>query len=91
MDGRSPFAGYEALRAYCLGDELQQITTPLLITDPVDERLWPGQSQQLYDRLPGAKELIRFDSPEGGCCHNQALVCGPRDTRIFDWLDTYLG
>jgi hypothetical protein len=90
LGGGSPFAVYEAVQAYRLGDELQQITTPLLITDPEDEGLWPGQSQQLYDRLPGAKELIRFDSPEGGCRHERALTCGPRDARIFDWLDTYL-
>jgi hypothetical protein len=90
LGGGSPFEVYEAVRAYRLGDELQQISTPLLITEPEDERHWPGQSQQLYDRLPGAKELMRLSSPEGGCCHDQPLACGPRDAHIFDWLDTYL-
>jgi hypothetical protein len=38
---------------YRLGDEVAGVTTPLLITEPEDEQFWPGQSQALYDRLPG--------------------------------------
>jgi hypothetical protein len=32
---------------YRLGDEVKDITTPLLITDPKGEQFWPGQSQAL--------------------------------------------
>jgi hypothetical protein len=87
----SPFALYETVLAYRLGDELDQITTPLLITDPEGEQFWPGQSQQLYDRLHGTKELLPFTSPEGANRHCEPLACALRDTRIFDWLDSYLG
>jgi len=90
LDGDSPFALYETVLAYRLGDELDQITTPLLVTDPEDEQVWPGQSQQLYDRLPGTKELLRFTSPEGANRYAEPLARGLRDARIFDWLDTYL-
>ncbi len=45
---------YRAVSAYKLGDELQRIDTPLLITEPQGEQSWPGQSQQLYDRVAGA-------------------------------------
>ena len=62
LAGDSPFALYETVLAYRLGDELDQITTPLLVTDPEDEQVWPGQSQQLYDRLLGTSELLRFTS-----------------------------
>jgi hypothetical protein len=40
---------------YRLGDEVNQITTPLLITEPEGEQFWPGRSQALYDRLPGPR------------------------------------
>jgi hypothetical protein len=90
INGSSRFALYETVCAYRLGDELQQITTPLLITDPEDEQFWPGQSQQLYDRLTGPKELLRFTSAEGANRHCEPLACAVRDTRIFDWLDRQL-
>ena len=51
--------------AYHLGDEVQHIATPLLITESEREPLWPGQSRQLYDRLQGAKELVTFTAREG--------------------------
>jgi hypothetical protein len=76
---------------YRLGDEVADITTPLLITDPEDEQFWPGQSQQLYDRLPGAKELVSFTAQEGANRHCEPMGAALRDTRVFNWLDTYLG
>jgi hypothetical protein len=45
-----------AARQYNLADVAAQITTPLLITDPEDEQFWPGQSQQLFDRLQGTSD-----------------------------------
>jgi hypothetical protein len=69
---------------------MQQITTPLLITDPEGEQFWPGQSRQLYDRLPGPKQLLRFTSDEGAQGHCEPLARAVRDTRIFDWLDDHL-
>jgi len=89
-NGCSRFAHYESVSAYRLGDEIQQITTPLLITDPEDEQFWPGQSQQLYDRLPGPKQLLRFTTAEGANRHCEPLARALRDTRIFDWLDDHL-
>ncbi|MGH3784786.1 MAG: alpha/beta hydrolase family protein [Pseudonocardiaceae bacterium] len=43
----SRFELYRTVREYRLGDELEQITTPLLVTDPEGEQFWPGQSRQL--------------------------------------------
>jgi hypothetical protein len=70
--------------------EEQQITTPLLITDPEDEQFWPGQSEDLYRRLPGNKELIPFTAREGASRHCEPMARSLRETRIFDWLGTYL-
>jgi hypothetical protein len=44
---QSPFDVFTAARKYNLSDVVEQITTPLLITDPEGEQFWPGQSQQL--------------------------------------------
>ena len=66
------------------------ITTPLLITDPDDEQFFPGQPQQLYDLVPGTKELIRFTAHEGANGHCEPMARSLRDTRIFDWLEDYL-
>jgi hypothetical protein len=90
LNGGSRFALYESVSAYRLGDEIQQITTPLLITDSDREQFWPGQSQQLYDRLPGPRQLLRFTSAEGASRHCEPRARAPRDTRIFDWLDSHL-
>jgi hypothetical protein len=72
------------------GDEVEDITTPLLITDPEDEQFWPGQSQALYDRLPGPRELVRCTAAEGANRHCEPMGMGTRDQRLFDWLDRYL-
>jgi hypothetical protein len=81
---------YQAVAAYQLRGEEQQITTPLLITDPEDEQFWPGQSRVLYDRLPGAKELVTFSAYEGASRHCEPMARSLRETRIFDWLEEYL-
>ncbi|MGI8904644.1 MAG: hypothetical protein ACR2IP_13570 [Solirubrobacteraceae bacterium] len=86
----SRFELYETVAAYRLGDEVAQIATPLLITDAEDEQFWPGQSQQLYDMLPGEKQLVAFTAREGANRHCEPMGRALRETRIFDWLDGYL-
>jgi hypothetical protein len=86
----SRFALYRAICAYRLGDEVQQITTPLLVTDPEHEQFWPGQSQQLYDRLTGPRQIVRFTADDGAGRHGAPLGSALRESRIFDWLDEYL-
>ncbi len=49
---RSRFDLLRTILAYRLGDELDEITTPLLVTDHARE-WWPGQPQQLRARYPG--------------------------------------
>jgi hypothetical protein len=90
VPGDSRFDLYQEVLKYRLGDEVAKITTPLLITEPEDEQFWPGQSQALYDRLPGPRELVRFTAAEGANRHCEPMGLATRDTRIFDWLDRYL-
>jgi hypothetical protein len=82
---------FTAVAAYRLGDEVAQISTPLLVADPENEQYWPGQSQQLYDLLPGDKDLVKFTAAEGADGHCEPLGRAVRDARVFDWLDRYLG
>ncbi|MGO9886215.1 MAG: alpha/beta hydrolase family protein [Solirubrobacteraceae bacterium] len=88
--GGSAFRLFMTVAAYHLGDEVQHIATPLLITESEREPLWPGQSRQLYDRLQGAKELVTFTAREGARGHGEPLAQALRETRIFDWLDDHL-
>ena len=79
------------LAAYNLKDVVGQISTPLLIADPEGEAFWPGQSQQLYDALPGPKLLVPFTAAEGADLHCEPKALGLRAQRFFDWLDATLG
>jgi hypothetical protein len=88
--GGSPFDLYQEVMRYRLGDQVRNITTPLLITEPEDEQFWPGQSQALYDLLPGPRELVRFTAAEGANRHCEPMGLAIRDTRLFDWLDGHL-
>ncbi len=90
LTSTSEFDLFSAVREYRLGDEVSQITTPLLITDPEDEQFWPGQSQTLLDLLGDRAELVRFTADEGAGRHCEPLAPALREARIFDWLDDRL-
>ena len=62
----SPYEFFSAARDYALTDELiAQITTPVLVTNPDHEQFWPGQSQELFDKLTGKKAIVAFTEAEG--------------------------
>jgi hypothetical protein len=86
----SPYDLFQAVAAYRLGDEVANIATPLLITDPDDEHFFPGQPQQLYDLVACPKDIVRFDASEGANGHCEPMGRSLRDTRVFDWLDGHL-
>ena len=86
----SRFDLHQAVASYRLGDEAQNIKTPLLITDPDDEQFFPGRAQQLYDLVPGKKQLVQFTAHEGANGHCEPMARSLRDTCIFDWLEGYL-
>lgn len=81
---------FEAVMEYRLGDLAKQITTPLLIMDPEAEQFWPGQSQRLYDALPGPKVLVPFTAAEGADRHCEPIARALVEQRMFDWLDETL-
>ncbi|HLH26090.1 MAG TPA: hypothetical protein VK066_26535 [Chloroflexota bacterium] len=88
----SPYDVFNAVEQYTLaGGVAERIRCPMLVTDPEGEQFWPGQSQQLYDALPGPKLLVPFTAAEGADLHCEVKAPGLRAQRIFDWLDSTLG
>jgi hypothetical protein len=81
---------YKAVLEYNLRGVASQIGCPLLITEPVNESYWPGQSRQLYDLVTSSKELVHFSESDGADLHCEPKGTGLRDLRVFDWLDDAL-
>ena len=86
-----PFDLFVAVGTYKLDpDVIGKITTPLLVTAPEGEQFWPGQSKQLYDALPGTKQLVSFTAAEGADRHCEPMARSLLEQRLFDWLDETL-
>ena len=75
---------------YNLLDVAGRIECPMLITEPVNEAFWPGQSRRLYDLLTCPKTLVPFSASDGADLHCEPKGYGLRDLRVFNWLDTIL-
>ncbi len=86
-----PFEVYQQAVQYRVdADTVGRITCPVLVTDPEGEEFWPGQSERLYDMLPGKKEIVHFTAAEGADLHCQPMGRSLTDQRVFDWLDATL-
>ena len=85
-----PFDLFTEVRKYQVRDVAGQITTPMLILDPDDEQFFPGQPQQLYDLLPGEKEIIGFSQAQGANFHCQPTGRQLTHTQMLDWLADHL-
>jgi hypothetical protein len=87
----SDYATFTTVEEYRLGDLVKNIKAPMMITDPEGEQFWAGQSQQLYDALPGPKVLVPFTKAEGADMHIEAMGRSLLEQRMYDWLDETLG
>lgn len=90
LESASPYDLYRTVLEYRLGDEVAQITTPLLITDPEHEQFWPGQPQELHDRLTCDCEIVTFTAQTGADGHCEPLAPMLREARLYDWLEDRL-
>ncbi len=81
---------FTEVERYQLRDVAGQVTTPMLILDPQDEQLWPGQPQQIYDLLPGEKKIIEFTREQGANYHCQPLGRHLSNTLMLDFLGDHL-
>jgi Prolyl oligopeptidase family len=89
-DQPSDYATFKAVEQYRLGDLVKQIRAPMMITDPEGEQFWPGQSQQLFDALPGPKVIMPFTKAEGANMHIEPMGRSLLEQRMYDWLDETL-
>jgi Prolyl oligopeptidase family len=81
---------FKATLDYNLTAVAAQIRCPMLITEPVNESYWPGQSKQLSDLLTCPKKLVPFSEADGADLHCEPQSTGIRDLRVFNWLDETL-
>jgi pimeloyl-ACP methyl ester carboxylesterase len=86
----SPYDTFKATQSYNLEGVAAQIRCPILITNPVNEQYWPGQSQRLYDLVTSPKKLVHFSEADGADLHCEPQGTGIRDQRVFNWLDETL-
>jgi hypothetical protein len=86
----SAYEVFTEARRYTLDGITDRITVPMLVTDPEGEQFWPGQSQRLYDALPGPKQLAGFSAAEGADRHCEPMARSLLEQRLFDWLDQTL-
>jgi hypothetical protein len=82
---------YHAVMEYNLREVAQKIQCPMLITSPVNEAYWPGQSKELYEMLSAQKSLVEFSEADGADLHCEPKGTGIRDLRVFNWLDDTIG
>jgi hypothetical protein len=88
--GATPYDTFAAAQLFTLHGVTDSITTPLLICDPEDEQFFPGQPQELYDLLPGEKEIVRFTREQGANFHCQPLARGLTGHVMCDFLAGHL-
>jgi hypothetical protein len=81
----SDYATFTTVEEYRLGEQVKNITAPMMITDPEGEQFWAGQSQQLYDALPGPKVLVPFTKAEGADMHIEAMGRSLHEQPVYDW------
>ncbi|HEY8995387.1 MAG TPA: hypothetical protein VIM71_12035 [Lacunisphaera sp.] len=86
----SYYEAFKATKQYNLTEVIGKINCPMLVTAPVNEAFWPGQSRRLFDQLTCPKTLVPFTASDGADLHCEPKGYGLRDLRVFNWLDKAL-
>lgn len=74
-------------------DLVQQIRTPLLILDPLDDHLLGGQPQALVDHLLDSQEYthVQPEKQHGAGLHCQVGAVCESDRVMYGWLAKVIG
>jgi dienelactone hydrolase len=84
----SPYEFFAKAKDFTLTDEMiASIECPILLLSPENEQFWPGQAEELHDKLTGDKALVVFTEEEGADGHCEPAGLAIRGERVFDWLD----
>ena len=81
---------FAAVQSFTLDGLVEKISTPMLITDPDAEQFFAGQPQELYDRLPGEKQIVRFTREQGADFHCQPMTRALTGMVMTDFLADHL-
>ena len=88
--GTTPYDVFAAVQSFTLDGLVEKISTPMLITDPDAEQFFAGQPQELYDRLPGEKQIVRFTREQGADFHCQPMARALTGMVMTDFLAAHL-
>jgi hypothetical protein len=76
------------VKQYALTDDvLARIKMPVLVTNYELEQFYPGQAQELYDRLRTSKDYVTFTTSQGAEYHCAPMAPQFRNEIVFNWLD----
>jgi len=78
------------IQEYRSDDVAAQIIMPTLVIDYEGEQFYPGQAQQLFDRLTAPKDMVRLDSTHGAQLHCAPMAPRYRNEVVYDWLDDHI-
>ncbi len=71
---------------------IAEITSPTLVIDYEFEEFYPGQADELYEKLTTkTKDLVRLTSANGAQYHCAPMAPQWRNEIVFDWLEDTLG
>jgi hypothetical protein len=70
---------------------VRQINTPMLLTEPAQETLLPGQAKVVYRWLrTSPKKVINFTVAQGAQLHCEPMAPTVRNDAVFDWVQANL-
>lgn len=90
MDISAHFASIPRSERYHLRNVASQIQTPLLVTAAEGDEIWQGQSEELYQRVSGHRELAVFSAVLGADGHGEPLARNLVELRMFDFFGSQL-
>jgi Esterase FrsA-like len=79
------------IQEFTLGDLVKRVKTPTLVVNYELENFYPGQAQELYDALPGKKDLVTFTVVEGAQYHDAPIGSQWHGEVMMDWLQERVG
>ncbi|KAF0322330.1 dipeptidyl aminopeptidase/acylaminoacyl peptidase [Colletotrichum asianum] len=83
---QSPVEVMRCVRGYTLEGLVDNIKTPLLVLDALEDHFLKGQPKALFDRLLSEKEFEQFTEEEGATAHCHMGSLTRLNQAIFDYL-----
>ena len=69
---------------------IRRVRAPMLVVDYELEQFYPGQAQELFDKLRSPKDLVSLGAANGAQYHCAPMAPQYRNEVVFDWLEDKL-